>query len=175
MLPLALLAATLGACACHHRSAPSDGGPGAPAAAFAPAGNIVDGVFTDARYGFHFTVPSDWTASPGRDDAALRLSLLDTLTGTRVELWAFSEPSDSLRRRADCDWTFVDRAAYRGLGQNGLLTTGTCTPHDPTGPRVYGWLLPLSGAVIQAEVHVPPDHLIDGRRRGQGLLRGLER
>ena len=175
VLVLVLALVSLGACARHRLPQASLGEPAGQQEAPVLAGTVTDGVFVDVRYGFQLPVPQGWTANPGRDAAALRVSLTDAQTGTVVELWALSDMGGTLRRRADCDWTFEDTARYRSVGMSEPVTTGTCTPHDPADPRVYGWLLPGARVGVQAEIHVPVDHQVDGRRRGEQVLRGLER
>lgn len=172
---LLLLGALVGGCSCRGRA-----GPEVAAEAIEPeppslAGRVSSGVFLDDRWGFSLPVPKDWRAEPGLDEGLLRVTLVHDESGARVEIWAFEGPADTLRPRGDCAWDFIDTASYRTLGLSGQVTTGTCTPVDPAGDRVYGWLLPGSAVSFQAEIHLPPDALVDGRRRGEQVVRGLSR
>lgn len=173
MSPLLLLVGALGGCACSRgrTTAPTDAPPPPPPPAL--AGRIEAGVFTDERLGFRLPVTPGWTATPGRDDGLLRVTLSHAETGVRVELWAFEGGASTLRPRGDCAWEFVDTARYRSIGLTGAVTTGTCTPVDASSGPIYGWLVPAGATTLQAEIHVPPVALVDGRREGERLVSGL--
>lgn len=140
-----------------------------------PAGRVADGVYLDDRWDFKLPIPTGWTATPGVDPGQLRVSLTHEETGTKVEVWAFPGTTDTLRPRGDCQWDFSDRAHYRVLGLSEQTTTGTCTPNDPDGDLVFGWLLPGTQVTYQAEIHVPATALVTGRRAAQAALSGLSR
>ncbi|RME23852.1 MAG: hypothetical protein D6798_12640 [Deltaproteobacteria bacterium] len=172
-----LLLALLAFVACGPRRAPAPelGAPTSTGPAPAPlmAGFVADGVFTDSRWGLTLPIPDGWEAQPGLDQGALRVAVVDPVRGTRVELWVFRSLGTAPRPRSDCRWTFVDTGRYRAAGLPGPLTTATCTPDDPTAPRVYAWLLPAEHYGVQAELHVPVTALVDGRHDAEAILRGL--
>ncbi|MCB9779132.1 MAG: hypothetical protein H6742_11260 [Alphaproteobacteria bacterium] len=168
-----LLLLALGCPACRQGPAAPDApelGPGE--AAPRPAGQVVGDEYRDGRLPLRVPIPEGWTARPGLDQSTLRVQLTDAVTSTVVEIWAFPGLGGQPRPRGDCTWEFVDRAGYRTPGVVGAVTTATCTPHDPDGPRIFGWILPGDEIDYQAEIHVPVGQLLEGRRRGEGLVRG---
>ncbi|MCK6506601.1 hypothetical protein L6R53_25050 [Myxococcota bacterium] len=173
MIPVLLLVGALGGCACRRGrdAGVAESLPPAPPPTL--SGAVSDGVFTDARLGFRLPVGEGWTAEPGRDDGLLRVTLVHAATRTRVEIWAFEGGATTLRPRGDCAWDFVDTARYRSIGRAGPVTTGTCTPTEAALGPIYGWLVPSGGSTLQAEIHVPPAALVDGRREGERLVSGL--
>ena len=173
MIPLLLLAAALGGCACRRGAQVTEPAPASDALPPLLAGRVVGDVFSDDRLGFRLPVLDGWSATPGRDDGLLRVTLAHQATGTRVEIWAFDVGATTLRPRGDCTWDFVDAARYRVIGLSGVVTTGTCTPDDAAVGPIYGWLVPAGPATLQAEIHVPPQALLDGRRAGEALVSGL--
>jgi len=168
-----LLWLALASCSCR-RTGPAAPVEDAPAVEqVQPAGLVVAGRFVDGRWGFSVPVPEGWVARPGRDDGSIRLTLVHEASGSWLEVWAFSGAADGFRPRSGCRWTFVDRARYRDRGGAEALSVGSCTPLQPDGALVQGWLIPGPGATAQVELHLPEGALAEGRRAAEPVLRDL--
>lgn len=162
--------AALLSCSCKRSTVAPPVEPIPVAATVPPSGEVIDGRFTDARWGYSMAVPEGWSAEPMRDDGSIRLALNHAATGSRMEVWIFAGQATGFRPRSDCRWTFEDRARYRVRGGSEPLTVGSCTPLEPDGPLVQGWLLPGPEATAQVELRLPEGALVQGQRASVQVL-----
>lgn len=174
MRPLALL--FLVACPCRRVPDPVDGveitdepAPTPPA----PAGQVLEGRFVDARLGFSAPVPEGWSAQVGEDPFPLRVVFTDSVTGTRVEVWSYTEDSLHVRPRAGCAWVFQDSGPYEALRVREPLTVASCRPDDPRAPKVLGVYLLRGGQAWHIEAVYPEGALARGRERAELLYWGM--
>lgn len=138
-----------------------------------PAGTLDGGRYVDGRWGFVVPVPEGWAARPGRDDGSIRLTMNHEATGSRLEVWVFDGVATEFRPRSDCRWTFVDRARYRDQGGADEVSVGSCTPLQPDGSLVQGWLVLGQGATAQVELHLLEGALVQGRRAAAPVIAEL--
>lgn len=164
------------ACACGHspsRPTESSGVSGhesTPPAPPPPAGSLVDGRFEDAHLPLSLGVEEGWVANVGRGDGALRLGMEHVATGTRMEVWAFSDGDADLHPRAGCHWTFRDEGAYSTLRVPGPVQVATCTPLEPGGPLVLDTWVEVEGTAFHFETIIPHGRLREGRRAADEIL-----
>ncbi|MFT4979074.1 MAG: hypothetical protein ACI8S6_004984, partial [Myxococcota bacterium] len=148
-------------------------GGGADAAAGWPSGRIIDGRFVDDTFRMSIAVPSGWVVELGSAEDALRIRLIDEVTGAVIELWEFSAVLTEPVPRPGCAWAFQDRGPYRGVPTNSLIMVATCTPDDPGAPRVFAWLVGSDQVTWQVELHTPAERLSEARQAGEAILQTL--
>lgn len=142
----------------------------APPPPIPPAGTFTEGTFLDVDLPFTVRVPDGWLPRVGNSPDALRVSLTDSVTGVRVEVWAFHEGPLQPRPRAGCTWTFEDTARYRALKVTGDILVATCTPDDPDGPRVLGYYLAHDGVSYHLESVIPEGRLLSGKAAADRIV-----
>ena len=147
--------------------------PPPPPPAPAQAGAIVEGVFHDARYPLTVPLIGGWTGEPGVEPEPLRLTASHAESGASLQAFALPIGSTEPPARPECAWNFIDTGSYRDLAVTGPVTVATCTPREPTGPRIFAVLAPRATAVIDLELSVPNETLAAGRAAGDLLLRGV--
>lgn len=169
--------AVLGLLACRHPAppAPPPGGaldePPAPADE-APAGQVEAGRYVDSALPLTVDVPVGWTARAGSASALLRVALVESATGVRVELLA--EPGGTVAPvpRPGCTWTFTDAADHRYADLPGPLTIGTCAPDEPGEDRVQTWAFVRGGVTWHVDVVSPPSTLGYAAQHAEAVVRG---
>lgn len=135
-----------------------------PAAPVEPAGVVLDGLFQDADHRLTLTLPPPWTGEPGRRGEALRLTARHPLA--EVEVWVHADPDLQPRPRADCAWTFVDRAP-------GGEVVGSCTSGRPQDPLRMAWVWPLGDGALEVGARLGPAELAAADRAVRSLISGL--
>ena len=139
-----------------------------PVAEEAGAGTVVDGRFSDVRYDFSIGVAEGWSAEVWPDTGALRVRLVHAETGTMMEAWAFEHRIDSPAPRGDCVWSFIDEGHYREVLRPRRVAS--CTPNNPSEPRILAWMMEQGGMTWQLELHIPVTQLHAGRVAGEAVL-----
>jgi hypothetical protein len=162
-------------CAC--RPSPPAAPPPTPvetvSEAVKPAGQVTEGRYDDATFGFGLPIPEGWTATVGEADDPLRLRLEQVTSGAQIELWCFEGQDLTPRPRDGCTWTFQDEAPFRALRTSDAIVGATCTPLDPTVRVAFAYLVALPDGVLQAEVHVPRRALLRAKAEGDQVLSGI--
>ena len=147
--------------------------PGSSESAPSPAGQISGGVYQDQRFAVSVPLPEGWTGAVGAEPSPLRFTATHATTGAVVQLVTLPAGAGVPLARPGCSWTFVDVGRYRDLTVASDVTVATCTPKDPTGPRVFAVLTPRDGFTLDLGLSVPNTQLAAGRAAGQILLRGV--
>lgn len=137
------------------------------------AGAVVDGRFVDALYAMSVAVPPGWSAEPGDNPDALRVTLVHLATGARVELRADPGGTADPLPRPDCAWDFVDPARYRALHLPAPVTAATCIAEDPLRPRVLGWGVVDRDVAWHIDVLLPPARAREARAALDAVLGSL--
>lgn len=163
----------LSACGCRRRQEPP--APATAATAIAPipvvfAGVIVDGRFIDRDGRFSIAVPAGWTARPGVDGEALRLTLRHTASGAEVQVWRSAGEELAPQPRAGCTWLFQDQGPYRALRVAGPVGAATCIPESPADPRAFAWLHATDGFTWSLDVLPKSVLLLAGLDAGEAVL-----
>lgn len=127
------------------------------------AGAVVDGRFVDALYPMSIEVPPRWSAEPGLNPDALRVTLVHLPTGARVELRADPGGTADPLPRPDCTWDFVDPARYRALRLPAPVTAATCIAEDPLQPRVLGYGTVDRDLAWHLDIVLPPTRAREAR------------
>ena len=160
--------------ACHKPAPPPPlVEPDVSVTAPALAGDIRGGVFQDRRYPVSVALPEGWTGSVGTEPSPMRLTAAHAATGAVVQVITLPQGASAPLSRPGCSWTFVDVGRYRDLTVATDVTVATCTPRDPTGPRVFAVLTQREGFTLDLELSVPNLQLAAGRAAGELLLRGV--
>lgn len=139
----------------------------------APTGALEERLFRDGRYPLTVSLPPDWTGEVGVEPAPQRFTAVHAPTGTQFQAIILPEGAVEPASRPDCAWNFIDTGGYRDLAVNAELIVATCTPRDPTGPRVFAVLSPRVGLTLDLELSVPNLQLAEGRAAGDVLLRAV--
>lgn len=104
-----------------------------------PAGTVLGGRYTDARWGFSVPIPDGWSAKLGRLSDTRRLRLREPITEATLDIWVF--PSYlQYPDHDDCKWVFTDIGRY---GDGPIFPSqhpdptliAQCSPSLPTAPR----------------------------------------
>lgn len=167
-----LLALALAACTRHKTPPPMVSGEALP---LSPplAGEVVDGVFTDDRYGLRLPVPEGWEAWPGLRDAPLRVRLSHADSGAQVEVRVYDGRLEVPPARPECAWVFTDEGRYRTLRVAQSVIVATCRPESPAGVHVFATLVPLLDQTWDLEILAPNEGMPAALRAGQSLLSEL--
>jgi len=136
------------------------------------AGRIAEGRFIDGRHDFSIAVPVGWEAEVWSDAGPLRVSIVHSQTGTRVEAWAFEQRLVEPAPRGNCAWNFIDRGIYREVLRPRMVAS--CTPNDPNEARISAYLLDRGTMTWQLELYIPIEHLSAGRQVGEVLLSSVQ-
>jgi hypothetical protein len=136
------------------------------------SGRISEGRFIDGRHDLSIAVPAGWSAEVWPDGGPLRVSITHAETGSRVEVWAFEPHLVRPAPRGTCAWNFIDTGTYREVLRARMVAS--CTPTDPSAPRISAYLIDRGALTWQLELHVPPEHLSAGRILCEQLLSTLE-
>jgi hypothetical protein len=140
-----------------------------------PLNGIVDrGVYRDATLPFSVPVPAGWTAAPGAVPSPMRVRLSNADLGVRLEVWSYATPQAELPARPGCLWTFDDVGDYRVLGGSEELRVATCTPDDPSDPRLLATVVTKSGLTYHLEASIPETSFVAGKEAVRGLVDGIE-
>lgn len=134
------------------------------------AGVVVSGVFQDRDGRFSIAVPDGWSARPGRDDTALRVTLHHAQTGTRVRVWRYPGEALQPRPREGCTWAFQDTGPYRSLRVPGPVGVATCHPDQMDDARDFAWLHASEGTTWSVEVSPPSARLLAGLDAGEAVI-----
>lgn len=163
-----------GLLACHKPAEPPVVyAPPTEAPAPARSGTLSGGVYRDARYPLTVPLSEGWSGEPGVEGSELRFTAVHAATGTTLQAIALPVGATAPPERAECAWSFIDTGSYRDIAVPGPLTVATCTPRDPTGPRVFAVLVVRSSVVIDLELSVPNTQLAAGRAAGDVLLHAV--
>ena len=155
------------------QSSPSEAsapGVGSESESMVLTGRFEEGLFLDDHLDFYIETPEGWEVHAGPGDGNLRVSMTEVQTGLRVEVWAFGGIAFDPRPREDCVWKFKDSGGYRVLHMADPVTISTCVPDEPSGSRVFGYLLIRESWTWQLEVHVPSTAPLDSLHRGEQVL-----
>ncbi|MCB9745939.1 MAG: hypothetical protein H6740_25415 [Alphaproteobacteria bacterium] len=142
-------------------------------AAPAPAGQLLEGRYVDARLGFSAPLLEGWSARVGDDPFPLRVVLTDSATGASLEVWSYAEDEIHPRPRAGCSWVFEDSGPYEALRVREPLTVATCQPEDPRDPKVLGVYVLRSGQAWHLEAVYPEGSLAKGMERVEAVMWGM--
>jgi hypothetical protein len=161
-----------------------------PARVVAPAGEVRDGVYLDAR-GVGVPLAEGWTPRVGAASDALRIVQVGPPdTGARagelrLEVWAYAprEGADALapRPRPGCAWSFRDTGPYGSAAtasgaRPGAGAVATCTPEGQAttdAPWVLAWAVRCEDTVWHAELVVPPGRMGEGLDAARPVVAGL--
>jgi hypothetical protein len=138
------------------------------------AGKIRDGVFRDEKHGWELSIPEGWVAYPGPRGGLMRVAVDRVASDVRVEVWVFPGTADlSARQREGCFWSYQSEGHFTALLGGGPVYTATCVPDDPARPRIFATITRREGKTLQVEVHAPAEMLVEAKRAGDALTRGL--
>ena len=136
------------------------------------SGRVEDGRFVDQRHDLSVAIPEGWRVELWPDTGPLRVSIHHEETGAWIEAWAFEQRLQQPAPRGSCSWDFVDTGTYRELLRPRMVAS--CTPDDPSEPRVSAYLLDDGAVTWQLELHVPPEAFSAGRRACEALLSSVQ-
>lgn len=126
-----------------------------------PAGIVEEGTWRDQEFPVTLAVPEGWVVQPAPRGGVLRVVYQHVATGTRLEVWAWSDGDPTPRPRAGCWWTFDDAGSYETLRIPGPLRVATCTPSRAGDPRVLGTYAVVDGVAYHLEAIVPDGRLVE--------------
>ncbi|MDG1479635.1 MAG: hypothetical protein P8R54_08585 [Myxococcota bacterium] len=136
------------------------------------SGRVENGRFADRRHDLSVAVPDGWRAELWPDTGPLRVSIHHEETGAWIEVWAFEPRLQQPAPRGSCTWDFIDTGTYRELLRPRMVAS--CTPAEPSDPRISAYLFDRGAVTWQLELHVPPEEFSAGRRACEALLSSVQ-
>ena len=136
------------------------------------SGRVENGRFVDRRHDLSVAIPEGWHAELWPDAGPLRVSIHHEETGAWIEVWGFEQRLQQPAPRGSCSWDFIDTGTYREVLRPRLVAS--CTPEDPSEPRISAYLFDRVAVTWQLELHVPPEEFSAGRRACEVLLSSVQ-
>jgi hypothetical protein len=137
------------------------------------AGQVSQGRFVDASWGYSVPVPAGWSVHPADIDDAVRVVMVDP--DERVRLRVSVVPATS----ADpaCELSFTDDLGH-DFGALHDVRIGTCaeSAQDANGStsRVLSWWAVDATPPIRVEVELAPGYLVVAEQAAAGVLVGFQ-